>query len=277
MSDKKPVDIQEARRFPFGKNWEKFLFLLDKDRITTAEHSLKTMLRVSDLKGKSFLDIGSGSGLFSLAARRMGAQVTSFDDDLDSVNCTQELKNRYFTNDFHWNISRGSILDENFLTSLGHFDVVYSWGVLHHTGAMWQALENAALLVKPGGLIFISIYNDQGWASRMWRRVKLLYNVLPLPLKFIVLWPAFIRIWGFTFARDLVKGHPLSTWRNYSGARSMSPWRDVVDWVGGYPFEVAKPEQIISSYAEKGFKITRCITVGFGYGCNEFVFHKMSS
>src|SRR5687767_4969194 len=150
----------DVHRFEFGKNWTRFLELLDDSRIAQAEASLRQMLDVPTLAGRSFLDIGSGSGLFSLAARRLGARVYSFDYDVHSVNCTAELKRRFFPDDDQWTVAQGSALDTDYLSRLGTFDVVYSWGVLHHTGDMWQALANADALVKPGGHLAIALYND---------------------------------------------------------------------------------------------------------------------
>jgi 2-polyprenyl-6-hydroxyphenyl methylase/3-demethylubiquinone-9 3-methyltransferase len=163
------AEIAQGGRFEFGRNWARFLAVLDDERIARAEESLKQMLEVENLEGKSFLDIGCGSGLFSLAARRLGARVHSFDYDPQSVACATELRRRYFPDDERWTIEEGSALDSDYLRRLGAFDVVYSWGVLHHTGQMWQALDNAQLPVAAGGKLFIAIYNDTGTQSTRWK------------------------------------------------------------------------------------------------------------
>jgi len=274
---RKPVRVENAGRalrFGFGANWQRFLTRLSEARIGEAERSLTEMLRPTSLAGKSFLDIGSGSGLFSLAARRLGARVRSFDFDPQSVACTAELKRRYFENDADWIVEPGSILDAQFLSSLGRFDVVYAWGVLHHTGNLRAALAEAARLVAPGGLLFIAIYNDEGAASRRWLKLKRTYNRLPKALRFLVLGPAILRLWGPTFVVELLQGRLGVAWRNYHNVRGMSPWHDVVDWVGGYPFEVAKPDDIVAFYRTQGFRVRRSGTREHGHGCNEFVFER---
>ena len=207
----------------------------------------------------------------------MGARVYSLDFDSHSVACTKELRQRYFPNDENWTVQAGSALDAEYLRRLGTFDIVYSWGVLHHTGSMWQALENVVPLVSSGGTLFVSIYNDQGKTSRNWLTVKRAYNRCPPPWRFVVLWPAFLHLWWRRLFKGLLQGHPVKVWTKSAEGRGMSPWHDVVDWVGGYPFEVAKPEEIFSFYLQRGFTLVRMTTQGGDLGCNEFVFQRKSA
>lgn len=265
-------EVAAGERFEFGKNWARFLNTLGEDRIRQAETSLQTMLGAGRLNGCSFLDLGCGSGLFSLAARRLGARVHSIDYDPQSVACAGELRRRYFPAGTDWQIEEGSALDRSYLESLGPFDVVYSWGVLHHTGAMWTALENAAIPVARGGRLFISIYNDQGPASRRWLAVKRLYNHLPAGLRFLLLLAVTVRLWWRRWVKDLLRLRPFESWRRAGWERGMSAWYDAVDWVGGYPFEVAKPEEIFDFYHARGFQLENLATCGGSLGCNQFVF-----
>ena len=135
------TEEHQIKRFRFGKNWLSFSNTVTTQIVDTAVNSMKDVVDEESLVGKTFLDIGSGSGLFSLAANRLGASVRSFDYDTESVECTKKLRQQYANRDLHWEISQGSILDETFLKELGVYDVVYAWGVLHHTGHLELAMQ----------------------------------------------------------------------------------------------------------------------------------------
>ena len=263
-------------RFAFGKNWRRFLGYVNEERIAEAGRSLRDMLEVDNLSGKSFLDIGCGSGLFSLAAMRLGAaRVHSFDYDAQSVACAKELQHRCFSESSNWTIEQGSALDTAYLSRLGKFDVVYSWGVLHHTGNMWQALENVIGSVALSGRLFIALYNDQGHVSKAWGEVKRLYSRgFPWRWPIIAVFGPYFLMRGFVRDVLILRKNPLDRFQEYKRSRGMSYFPDLLDWLGGYPFEVARPEDVFDFFRARGFKLTKLNTVGGRHGNNEFVFVK---
>jgi 2-polyprenyl-3-methyl-5-hydroxy-6-metoxy-1,4-benzoquinol methylase len=271
-------EVEAGQRFEFGKNWSSYLATLDDEQIAEAARSLSSMLGQDSLHGLTFIDVGCGSGLFSLAAARLGAdRVHSFDFDPDSVGCARALRERFEFASDRWAIEEGSALDAEYLESLGTFDIVYSWGVLHHTGHMERALDNVSRLVAPQGALYISIYNDQGLQSRIWRMIKRIYNHLPAslrmpyvaaviaPSELLSLWKSTVRLRPMAYVRS---------WTQYKRQRGMSRAHDLVDWVGGYPFEVASPERIFTFYRDRGFQLSELTTCGGGLGCNQFLFRR---
>ncbi|MCG2725904.1 MAG: class I SAM-dependent methyltransferase [Elusimicrobia bacterium] len=267
--------MSDENGFNFGKNWERFVKDVDEIKIRGAVESLQNALKIKTLEGKAFLDVGCGSGLFSLAAMRLKAdRVISFDCSERSVSATKVLKAKYYEENKNWIIMKGSVLDREMLSTLGSFDVVYSWGVLHHTGDMYHALENVVELIRENGKLFIAIYNDQGIISAVWKKIKLTYNKLPNIFKMPYVFLIASVLEFMRSLKRLLKGQ--SPFRRLSdSARGMSGFIDWVDWIGGYPFEVAKPEEIFNFYYKRGFILEVLKTCGGKHGNNEFVFRKI--
>lgn len=263
-------------RYGFGKNWQRFLDSLDKERIESAQASLTEFIKLDDLRSKSFLDIGCGSGLFSYAAFNLGASpIVSFDYDPFSVECCRYLYQKV-SQPANWKIFQGSILDQDLTQKLGQFDVVYSWGVLHHTGDMWQAITNAASLVKKeGGLFYFAIYHKKGGllGADFWLQIKKLYNSVPKILQYVL---EFFYLIAFFIAELLKLKNPVKTLKEHRANRGMDWQTDMRDWLGGYPYEFATVEEIIE-FMKKNFADYRLINIKrteYVMGLNWFLFSR---
>lgn len=261
--------------FGFGRNWQEYLAEhLDPERERIAAESLSALVE-RDLDGKTFLDVGCGSGLFSLCAHRAGAAVTSMDVDPDSVAATASLRQSVGAPD-SWRVIHGSILDAAVVEELPVADVVYSWGVLHHTGDMQTAIRNAASRVAPGGLFAIAIYNRANRRilhSARWARIKRRYNHSPRPVQRLMelLYAAY-----WTATRLYHGQNPLKEAREYKRLRGMALRTDLVDWLGGWPYEYATAEEIVRfCERECGLRTVKVIPEDpKGLGNHELVFER---
>jgi SAM-dependent methyltransferase len=254
--------------FDFGENWDQFSrAVLDEKRLAAATDSMAALVGADRLQGASVCDVGSGSGLFSLAAAKLGAaRVLGFDVNPKAVavgrrNLEQLAPEACASVTF----VQGSALDPAFTGALGRFDMVYAWGSLHHTGDMWRAIENAAALTAPGGTLVLALYNAH-WTSPIWTAIKVAYNYCPTFLRFIpnLIFGALIFLAAFAVTRR----SPLTK------ERGMDFWYDVIDWLGGYPYEYVGVEEVERRMATAGFVMEKVVPPRVPTGCNEFVFRR---
>lgn len=257
MGEKKSVS------FDFGKNWQDFSeHSLGQAQFTSAVESLDQLIGKGDITGKSFLDIGCGSGVFAISAVQLGAQkAVGIDVSRQCIDVCQQNKQRFAPQsqiDFLYQ----SIFDESFC-ELGQFDIVYSWGVLHHTGNMYQAIKLAAQMVKPDGTLAIAIYNRH-WSSPVWKTIKRFYNCAPRFIQWLMI--------GFFYGIIALAKFIVTGKNPFAKRRGMNFYHDVIDWVGGYPYEYASREEIEQFVEKIGFRLVKFNKAPVPTGCNEFVF-----
>lgn len=250
--------------FDFGSNWDAFSQdKIDAECIAVAARSIQSLLEKDDLNGLSFLDIGCGSGIFTIAAYQLGAsRIVGIDINPKCIAVSERNRDRVAAG-APITFQRASVLNPVSLDTLGTFDLVYAWGSLHHTGSMWEGIRNAARRVSSGGTLVLAIYNKH-LSSPAWKTIKWVYNGLPRfgQTLLVVLFAGIIYVAKF-----------LVTWRNpLEKDRGMDFWYDVIDWVGGYPYEYATPEEVKTFVRNEGLILQRSIPAKVPTGCNEFVF-----
>ena len=253
--------------FDFGENWRRYSRdVLDAARGDAARASLEELLGPGALAGKRFLDVGFGSGVFAIGAVQLGAaHVVGIDVNETCVSAARANADRFLTGPAKPEFLQHSILDLDAVASLGTFDVVYAWGSLHHTGALWDALRNTASLVAPGGRLVVALYNRH-WSSPGWTTVKRMYNLSPRPLKWLM----------YGALVPLMAGAKLAVTRKnpFRKRRGMAFSIDVIDWLGGYPYEYATADEVIAFASDLGFELVSQRPPDVPTGCNEFVFRR---
>jgi 2-polyprenyl-6-hydroxyphenyl methylase/3-demethylubiquinone-9 3-methyltransferase len=258
-----------AKRYEFGKNWTRFVKKSASDeRVDIAKRHILTFVGRDNLDGLDFLDIGCGSGIHSLAAHQAGAgKIHGFDYDEDSVNATNIMRRRAGEPQT-WTVERGDVLNDEYISSLGKWNLVYSWGVLHHTGDVWHAIENASKTVAKGGLFYIALYSEDVQRDpQFWLDVKRRYNEASQLRRWFMEW---WYVWNFVMGRNPFKlAYVFVRIFRHRLTRGMSFFADIRDWLGGWPMEFTRDADVINYLAARGFERVKVKT---GQACTEFLF-----
>lgn len=266
------------KKFSFWKNWAKFLEKLDEKKIEQAKNYLEKFIWWKDkIEWKTVIDFGSWSWLMSLCFYLLWAKkIVSVDIDNNSLDCTRFLKEKYANNTEKWEIKKWSVLDEQFIKRLWKFDIVYSWGVIHHTWNMWKWLELIEKLVNDNWLLYLTIYNKYNWfpSSDSWLKIKKIYVNSPFLIKKVMYyWLILENI----FMRIIRGQNPVKYIKNYykNSNRWMDFFRDIEDWLWWYPYEYATIEEIKNFYENIWYKLINLYDSSAWWWCNEFLFAKI--
>jgi SAM-dependent methyltransferase len=267
------MSAQQDLRYEFGKNWTGFVKRnVDNERVDIARNHILAFIKRDHLKGLDFLDIGCGSGIHSAAALAAGAEkICSFDYDANSVIATNIVRKR-IGEPSNWSVMRGDVLDDAFISSLGKWNFVYSWGVLHHTGDVWRAVDNASKTVAPGGLFYLALYSaDVQPDPDFWLRIKREYNLASEWKRRRMEW---WYVWKYMMQSNPLR-FPVVLWRvaRHRLTRGMSLFVDIRDWLGGWPMEFTFDADVIKFLDERGFSL---VNIKAGEACTEFLFMKRS-
>lgn len=255
----------ETKTFDFGENWEKFsIGTLNSAKFLECKNSLASLIGVQNLNGLSFLDVGCGSGVFSISAKELGAaKVVGIDVNPKCIATSKRNQEVLLGKTSGIAFVLLSVFDEAGVRNLGPFDVTYAWGSLHQTGDMWRAVDIASQTVKKEGLFVLALYNKH-FTAPFWDAVKYVYNYSPSWMKkalaIVFTGIIFVAKFAVTFKNPLKK------------ERGMNFYYDVVDWIGGYPCQYASKEEVLSFMATRGFRLVRHVPPAVPTGNNEFVF-----
>jgi SAM-dependent methyltransferase len=259
--------FQPEVTFSFGENWLAFLDSVSEESLQAARADVQKWLQPTDVANRTVLDVGSGSGIHSYCFHGLGArQLVSFDLDPRSVAATQHFWEQA-GRPASWRVLTGSILDEDFLRSLGTYETVYAWGVLHHTGQLWKALDNACHLVAPGGCLWVSVY-ARGPLYPTQLALKQRYNRASRLGKRLILWREIAHLMR---QRWRAGQNPL-TWNQPVG-RGMTTYHDLVDWLGGLPYEVSDREETVDFCQARGLALDKDQPAPQG-GCSIYLFRR---
>lgn len=267
--------MNDDKRFEFGKNWHHYIEKnFSTERVNVSKQHMLSFLQRDNLNDITFLDIGCGSGLHSLAALQSGAKkIYGLDYDINSVKATQFIRNKV-GEPSNWSVEQGSVLDEAYMSGLPQFDLVYSWGVLHHTGDVWTAMRIAAQRVKVDGLFYIALYSadvQKTPGPEFWLDIKRKYIASStIKRRYMELW----YVWRFCMNFSITKLPAfIRRARNHKHERGMNIFTDIRDWLGGWPMEFVWDKDAISFCEKMGFKLEN---IAAGEANTEFLFRRIS-
>ena len=257
------------KHFKFGENWKNFSNLIDNNRLKEAVTSLKKLTNKKSLNNLSFLDIGCGSGLSSLAAIQLNCKkIYAIDQDEQSIKTTKKVlqKSRF----------KKVKVEKKDLFTLNEkekFNIVYSWGVLHHTGNMLEAIKKSTKMVSKNGILILALYKKTKLCN-LWKIEKYIYKSSPKVIQNFI---KNLFIFLFKLAMILKRKNFSNYINDYKTKRGMDFYHDVHDWLGGYPYESISIEEISKIMDKFGYKMIRSFQVKkqigfFGTGCDEYVF-----
>ncbi len=125
-----------------------------------------------EVKGKTVLDAGCGTGVFSIIFARNGAaKVTGIDISPGSLGTARGLKEKFGLANAEF--QQQDMLHLSFRDA--SFDIVWAWGTVHHTTDPLGAITELIRVLKPGGSLFLAIYKQTSvtWIHEIIRKTMI--------------------------------------------------------------------------------------------------------